>query len=60
MSRCVDEDDGLVRDEKLINVRYNKSDHPIAFHKGDMFAASKKKIADLGPKADNEDVVEVC
>lgn len=38
--------------------RYNKSDHPIAFHKGDMFAASKKKIADQGPAPDNEDVVE--
>lgn len=40
--------------------RYNKTDHPIAFHKGDMFAASKKKIADTGPQADNEEVFEVC
>jgi replication factor C subunit 1 len=39
--------------------RYNKTDHPIAFHKGDMFAASKRKIADAGPVADNEEVVEV-
>ncbi|WVW81923.1 hypothetical protein I302_103926 [Kwoniella bestiolae CBS 10118] len=38
--------------------QYNKSDHPIAFHKGDMFAASKKKIADMGPAPDNEDVFE--
>ncbi|WVQ93768.1 hypothetical protein IAU59_000846 [Kwoniella sp. CBS 9459] len=38
--------------------QYNKSDHPIAFHKGDMFAASKKKIADLGPAPDNEEVFE--
>ncbi|KAL7418824.1 DNA replication factor C complex subunit Rfc1 [Cryptotrichosporon argae] len=37
---------------------YNKNDHPIAFHKGDMFAASKKKIADLGPAPDNDDVFE--
>jgi replication factor C subunit 1 len=39
--------------------RYGKSDHPIAFHKGDMFAMSKKKIADQGPAPDNEDVFEV-
>ena len=39
--------------------RYNKADHPIAFHRGDMFAASKKKIADIGPAPDNEDVFEV-
>lgn len=39
--------------------RYNKADHPIAFHKGDMFAASKRKIADAGPVADNEEVFEV-
>ncbi|WRT63728.1 uncharacterized protein IL334_000651 [Kwoniella shivajii] len=38
--------------------QYNKADHPIAFHKGDMFAASKKKIADMGPAPDNEDVFE--
>ncbi|WVR03532.1 hypothetical protein IAU60_000524 [Kwoniella sp. DSM 27419] len=38
--------------------QYNKSDHPIAFHKGDLFAASKKKIADQGPAPDNEDVFE--
>ncbi|WVF66140.1 hypothetical protein IAT40_000880 [Kwoniella sp. CBS 6097] len=38
--------------------QYNKSDHPIAFHKGDMFAASKKKIADIGPAPDNEEVFE--
>ncbi|OCF36183.1 replication factor C subunit 1 [Kwoniella heveanensis BCC8398] len=38
--------------------QYNKSDHPIAFHKGDMFAASKKKIADDGPAPDNEEVFE--
>ncbi|WVQ80305.1 hypothetical protein IAT38_002410 [Cryptococcus sp. DSM 104549] len=38
--------------------QYNKKDHPIAFHKGDMFAASKKKIADTGPAPDNEDVFE--
>ncbi|WWC58244.1 uncharacterized protein I303_100782 [Kwoniella dejecticola CBS 10117] len=38
--------------------QYNKADHPIAFHKGDMFAASKKKIADQGPAPDNEDVFE--
>ncbi|WWC85920.1 uncharacterized protein L201_000790 [Kwoniella dendrophila CBS 6074] len=38
--------------------QYNKTDHPIAFHKGDMFAASKKKIADMGPAPDNEDVFE--
>ncbi|KAK8845500.1 hypothetical protein IAR55_006213 [Kwoniella newhampshirensis] len=38
--------------------QYNKADHPIAFHKGDMFAASKKKIADTGPAPDNEDVFE--
>ena len=40
-------------------IRYGKSDHPIAFHKGDMFAASRKKIADQGPVPDNEDVFEV-
>ena len=39
--------------------RYNKGDHPIAFHKGDMFAATRK-IADQGPAADNEEVFEVC
>ena len=41
------------------NHRYNKGDHPIAFHKGDMFAGTKK-IADQGPAADNEEVFEVC
>lgn len=41
------------------NRRYNKADHPIAFHKGDMFAASKKKIADQGPAPDNDEVFEV-
>ena len=40
--------------------RYNKADHPIAFHKGDMFAASKKKVAPEGAAPDNEDVFEVC
>lgn len=43
----------------LKRVRYNKTDHPIAFHKGDMFAASKRKVADIGPPADNEEVFEV-
>ncbi|KAK1926049.1 purine nucleotide binding protein [Papiliotrema laurentii] len=38
--------------------QYNKADHPIAFHKGDMFANSKKKIADIGPAPDNEEVFE--
>ncbi|ODN75992.1 hypothetical protein L202_05958 [Cryptococcus amylolentus CBS 6039] len=38
--------------------QYNKQDHPIAFHKSDMFAVSKKKIADQGPAPDNEDVFE--
>jgi replication factor C subunit 1 len=38
--------------------QYNKTDHPIAFHKGDMFAASKRKIADVGPAPDNDDVFE--
>lgn len=38
--------------------RYNKTDHPIAFHKGDLFAGVKKKI-DVGPVPDNEDVFEV-
>ncbi|WOO84678.1 Replication factor C subunit 1 [Vanrija pseudolonga] len=37
---------------------YNKGDHPIAFHKGDMFAASKKKIANDGPAPDNDEVFE--
>ncbi|OXH38542.1 replication factor C subunit 1 [Cryptococcus neoformans] len=37
--------------------QYNKTDHPIAFHKGDMFAGAKKKI-DTGPVPDNEDVFE--
>lgn len=37
---------------------YNKRDHPIAFHKGDMFAASRKKIAAEGPAPDNDDVFE--
>jgi replication factor C subunit 1 len=36
---------------------YNKRDHPIAFHKGDMFAASRKKITS-DEKPDNEDVFE--
>jgi replication factor C subunit 1 len=39
--------------------RYNKKDHPIAFHKGDMFAASKKKLVETGPAPDNDDVFEV-
>lgn len=39
--------------------RYNKADHPIAFHKGDMFAMAKKKIADIGPAPDNDEVFEV-
>jgi len=38
--------------------QYNKSDHPIAFHKGDMFASAKRKIADIGPAPDNEEVFE--
>lgn len=39
--------------------RYNKRDHPIAFHKGDMFAASKKKItADAAPDNDEVEVQE--
>jgi replication factor C subunit 1 len=42
---------------KLTHYRYNKRDHPIAFHKGDMFAASKKKI-DAGPAPDHDDVFE--
>ena len=42
-----------------LSSRYNKADHPIAFHKGDMFASSKRKIADQGPAPDNEDVFEV-
>jgi replication factor C subunit 1 len=46
-------------DRTLLIFRYNKADHPIAFHKGDMFAASKRKIADQGPAADNEEVFEV-
>lgn len=37
---------------------YNKRDHPIAFHKGDMFAMSKKKIVDTGPAPDDEAVLE--
>ncbi|TXT05015.1 hypothetical protein VHUM_03835 [Vanrija humicola] len=37
---------------------YNKADHPIAFHKGDMFAASKKKITNDGPAPDNDEVFE--
>lgn len=37
---------------------YNKREHPIAFHKGDMFAASKKKVADTGPAPDNDEVFE--
>ncbi|KGB77306.2 replication factor C subunit 1 [Cryptococcus deuterogattii R265] len=37
--------------------QYNKTDHPIAFHKGDLFAGVKKKI-DVGPVPDNEDVFE--
>ncbi|CAK9779377.1 DNA replication factor C, large subunit [Cutaneotrichosporon oleaginosum] len=37
---------------------YNKRDHPIAFHKGDMFAASRKKIAAEKEQPDNEDVFE--
>jgi replication factor C subunit 1 len=41
-----------------LTCRYNKADHPIAFHKGDMFANSKKKIADIGPAPDNEEVFE--
>jgi replication factor C subunit 1 len=41
-----------------LNCRYNKKDHPIAFHKGDMFAGAKKKIADTGPAPDNEEVFE--
>lgn len=38
--------------------QYNKADHPIAFHKGDMFASAKKRVADAGPPPDNEDVFE--
>lgn len=36
---------------------YNKTDHPIAFHKGTLLPTSKKIAA--GPKADQEDVHEV-
>lgn len=36
---------------------YNKTDHPVAFHKSDMFSASKKTIADKGPAPDLEDVI---
>lgn len=43
----------------LTHRRYNKKDHPIAFHKGDMFAASKKKLVETGPAPDNDDVFEV-
>lgn len=42
----------------LADRRYNKTDHPIAFHKGDMFAGAKKKIADTGPAPDNDEVFE--
>lgn len=49
---------GMTTRDVADDFRYNKSDHPIAFHKGDMFAASKRKI-DAGPVADNEDVIEV-
>ncbi|GMK58517.1 hypothetical protein CspeluHIS016_0505490 [Cutaneotrichosporon spelunceum] len=37
---------------------YNKRDHPIAFHKGDMFAASRRKIAAEAEQPDNDDVFE--
>ena len=37
---------------------YNKKDHPVAFHKGDLFAG-KKMGAEKGPKPDLEDVQEV-
>ncbi|BEI93636.1 uncharacterized protein CcaverHIS019_0600950 [Cutaneotrichosporon cavernicola] len=37
---------------------YNKRDHPIAFHKGDMFAASRKKVAAEGEQPDNDAVFE--
>lgn len=37
---------------------YNKREHPIAFHKGDMFAASRKKIAAETEQPDNDDVFE--
>ncbi|KAJ9111852.1 hypothetical protein QFC20_002439 [Naganishia adeliensis] len=37
---------------------YNKTDHPVAFHKADMFSTSKKMVADKGPAPDIEDVVE--
>lgn len=36
---------------------YNKTDHPVAFHKADMFSTSKKMVADKGPAPDIEDVV---
>lgn len=41
-----------------LNCSYNKGDHPVAFHKGDLFAATKK-VVDKGPAPDHEDVYEV-
>ncbi|KAJ9101197.1 hypothetical protein QFC21_003416 [Naganishia friedmannii] len=37
---------------------YNKVDHPVAFHKADMFSTGKKTIVDKGPLPDIEDVME--
>ncbi len=44
---------------ELFKHRYNKTDHPVAFHKADMFAASKKMSVEKAPAADLEDVAEV-
>ncbi|KAJ9118684.1 hypothetical protein QFC22_003904 [Naganishia vaughanmartiniae] len=37
---------------------YNKVDHPVAFHKADMFSTGKKTMVDKGPLPDIEDVME--
>ncbi|KAJ9110660.1 hypothetical protein QFC19_001489 [Naganishia cerealis] len=37
---------------------YNKIDHPVAFHKADMFSVGKKTTMDKGPLPDIEDVME--
>lgn len=39
--------------------QYNKADHPIAFHKGEMFGGGKKVIVDKGPAPDNEELLGV-
>lgn len=57
---------GHMQDEKILKLipsatkaaftrSYNKRDHPIAFHKGDLFAG-RKMAAEKGPKPDTEDV----